>query len=542
MNNSVINDVFIQLKDCYGDRYFEKLKKLEYLDVNSYVIKSLIKLIDENINNNELAIILDIFLELKYLNKFSEKDLSCLNEKIVYIFNKSKNENIAYYLLGYVINNKLDYDKKRFKEDFIAIDEEYKLGNIISEYVIEDKPHKEEAIMSLVGGFDSGELEFNNVSLNIFKVCEVIRATLNNDIYKKKLNDTLYNILNICDKSTNGIDNILEFIIAIYQDKTFRNQDVIIKMNEFINKSTSIYLEKLYIDICSSYKINRINCENKYIDNAARGTVANQDLDILNGYLNRTIKTNKKVNLDLKYGYDAYEVIKHAEINIDEKIDLEVLIKKLKIQYYEENNLNSQVAGYSFKLRKYNKASIIINKNYEGTYERNRFTIAHEIGHIFSKSKNKDFSTDYIFKKTQCDLNEREANNFAGELLLPKPIVDEFNKKDITYERIEKLAQKYEVSIEMACNRIVKASEGLFIFIVMYDNKIEYIIKSKGYYNKDNKLNDNKLNEFEEYLKDIYNIQRNKYYKDFNYKVDVEIKGIYKYIIINDKNSNYRFY
>ena len=62
MNNSVINDVFIQLKDCYGDRYFEKLKKLEYLDVNSYVIKSLIKLIDENINNNELAIILDIFL------------------------------------------------------------------------------------------------------------------------------------------------------------------------------------------------------------------------------------------------------------------------------------------------------------------------------------------------------------------------------------------------------------------------------------------------------------------------------------------------
>ena len=306
MNNSVINDVFIQLKDCYGDRYFEKLKKLEYLDVNSYVIKSLIKLIDENINNNELAIILDIFLELKYLNKFSEKDLSCLNEKIVYIFNKSKNENIAYYLLGYVINNKLDYDKKRFKEDFIAIDEEYKLGNIISEYVIEDKPHKEEAIMSWVGGFDSGELEFNNVSLNIFKVCEVIRATLNNDIYKKKLNDTLYNILNICDKSTNGIDNILEFIIAIYQDKTFRNQDVIIKMNEFINKSTSIYLEKLYIDICSSYKINRINCENKYIDNAARGTVANQDLDILNGYLNRTIKTNKKVNLDLKYGYDAY--------------------------------------------------------------------------------------------------------------------------------------------------------------------------------------------------------------------------------------------
>lgn len=137
--------------------------------------------------------------------------------------------------------------------------EEYKLGNIISEYVIEDKPHKEEAIMSLVGGFDSGELEFNNVPLNIFKVCEVIRATLNNDIYKKKLNDTLYNILNICDKSTNGIDNILEFIIAIYQDKTFRNQDVIIKMNEFINKSTSIYLEKLYIDICSSYKINRIN-------------------------------------------------------------------------------------------------------------------------------------------------------------------------------------------------------------------------------------------------------------------------------------------
>lgn len=537
MNNSVINEIFIQLRDCYRDEYLKKLNELKHLDIDYCVAKDeIISLIDENINNNELAIIIDIFLELKYLNKFSEKELSCLNEKIVYIFNKSKNENIAYYLLGYVINNKLKYDKKRFEQDFMAISEESKLGNGISKFIIDDIPNKETAIISWVGGFDSDELKFKNVAINIFRVCEVIRSNLNNDIYKKKLNDTLYNILNQCDQWTVGIDNILEFIIGIYQDKTFRNQDVIKKMNEFISRSNSIYLEKLYIDICSSYKINRINCENKYIDNAARGIVANQDLDVLNDYLNKTIKTNKKADLNLKHGFNAYEVIRHTKIDISEKIDLDALIKKLKIQYYEEDNLNLEVAGYSFKIRKYNKASIIINKNYEGTHERKRFTIAHEIGHICSHTENKDFSSDYIFKKTQYNVSERNADKFASELLLPKPIVDEFNKKDVTYERIEKLAQKYEVSIEMACNRIVTASEGSFIFIVMCDNKEKYTVASEGYCGKDSRLD-----EFKEYLKDISNTQRNKYYKNFNYKVDIEIKGRYKYIIINDKNSNYRF-
>lgn len=84
---------------------------------------------------------------------------------------------------------------------------------------------------------------------------------------------------------------------------------------------------------------------------------------------------------------------------------------------------------------------------------RNRFTIAHEIGHcclhILSESGyNLAFrtdATDYDNKK------EREANIFAGELLIPKSLVDKvYNQINIV--RVEDMAELFEVS-----NSVMKA-------------------------------------------------------------------------------------
>ncbi|MGL5647919.1 MAG: ImmA/IrrE family metallo-endopeptidase [Clostridium sp.] len=529
-----MSDIFIELKKSFGDKYFEKLKQLKDIRATNNILKDeVINLINENLNKNELTIVIDIFLELKFLNKFSNDDLINLNEKIVCIFNETKNENVAYYLLGYVINNKLNYDEKRFERKFKKVNEEYKLGNEISQLIINNDDEKELAIMSWVGAHNPDELRIGDISINIFSVAENIRFNLNNDFYKKKLNDTLYNILNKCDKSIVGTDNILEFIIAIYQDSTFRNQDIVKKMQKLVSVSTSNYLEKLYIDIWETNRFNRLSDGSKYIDNAARGKLSQLDLDILNDYLNKTIKTNKKVNtINLKHGYSANDIINFTKININEKIDLEFLVRKLKIQYYEEENLNSNISGYSFKIKKYNKASIVMNNNYKGTKERRRFTLAHEIGHICTKIEGKGFSNDYIFKKTQNTKNEKESDVFAGELLLPQQVVDKFNDIDINYDRIENLAKKYEVSIEMACNRVVKSAKGSFAFILLYKNNEQYTMKSEGYCGAQKKLE-----EFTECVKEISTNHRKLYNKTFNYIVDVEIRGNYKYVLVNDRYS-----
>lgn len=94
---------------------------------------------------------------------------------------------------------------------------------------------------------------------------------------------------------------------------------------------------------------------------------------------------------------------------------------------------------------------IYVNDNYSGT--RNLFTIAHEIGHyIINLKKNINIDKNRFDNKreyTEEELKEeREANDFAAELLMPK---EEFKKNFINYEgNLTKLADYFGVS-RVAC-------------------------------------------------------------------------------------------
>ncbi|MFM7620434.1 MAG: ImmA/IrrE family metallo-endopeptidase [Alphaproteobacteria bacterium] len=62
--------------------------------------------------------------------------------------------------------------------------------------------------------------------------------------------------------------------------------------------------------------------------------------------------------------------------------------------------------------------TIFINENYPGS--RNLFTVAHEIGHYILHEGTRNRFDQYN-KYTSDELTiEKEANNFAGELLMPK--------------------------------------------------------------------------------------------------------------------------
>ncbi|RZK48095.1 MAG: ImmA/IrrE family metallo-endopeptidase [Pedobacter sp.] len=116
-----------------------------------------------------------------------------------------------------------------------------------------------------------------------------------------------------------------------------------------------------------------------------------------------------------------------------------------------------------------NKATIGFNT--ENSRVRQRFTIAHELGHFMQhvKSNNKDelfVDKDFIVKfrsdKTYSAkevTQEREANAFAAALLMPRQfILDEMKepkyKKLHETKLIEELAKVFEVSVPAMTYRL----------------------------------------------------------------------------------------
>lgn len=86
---------------------------------------------------------------------------------------------------------------------------------------------------------------------------------------------------------------------------------------------------------------------------------------------------------------------------------------------------------------------IILINPANSTLERNRFTIAHEIGHIYLQHVS-----------TNNKLIEKEANMFASRILMPMFLIKELN---IT--SAEELAKISQVSIEAATWRMKRYNE-----------------------------------------------------------------------------------
>lgn len=110
-------------------------------------------------------------------------------------------------------------------------------------------------------------------------------------------------------------------------------------------------------------------------------------------------------------------------------------------------------------LRKNGTAVIGINS--DESYVRQRFSIAHELGHYFLH-ESKDVFVDYRDNKTNIvrTPKEKEANTFAAALLMPRSkIINDakkvFKNNSVCEEDIEKLAKKYEVSKDAMTYRLL---------------------------------------------------------------------------------------
>lgn len=503
-----------QLEELYQDISFKE-------DVQ--IANDLINLIKNRLNDIEFIIAFDILLKLKSKKYFTTESIDKLNICIITELDIISDNEIRLYAIGYIIqNNLIDMFKVQDKEWQSYIETrtgEIQLANDIVDKIKNIQPISSRAIKVWI--------QTMNNDMNIFKIGEVVRRELSSESDILNLNLIIKEILNNFAEQDN-VELLLEFIFSLYQDDKFvdiKNLEII---NLHMSKNKSKFLENMFIEITSRFKFNRI-MNSVYrastFQTVARGKASKSDFVMLNNYLNRTIKISKKLKLiDMKYSYKAEEIIKMLKIPTDSKIDLNFIMKKLQIQYYEDN-FDEDILGYSFRLQNYNKASIILNKRINSTEERRRFTIAHEIGHICCKEEKEISSHDNLYNIHSLNMLESSANEFASLLLIPTSFLENNIKEDITMNDVIEIAKRFGVSIEATAIRLVKWVRGSFSFTLYKNNECKYII------NSDYVTKSQVKEEVYDFILETNNDVKGKYIEGV--KIDIKILNNFKYVMIN---------
>lgn len=125
------------------------------------------------------------------------------------------------------------------------------------------------------------------------------------------------------------------------------------------------------------------------------------------------------------------------------------IAKKLGIKV----NAATLPAHISGEIKEDDDGIVTIRVNRHDVKTRQRFTIAHEIAHFLLHRHllHTGITDDVLYRSNQSDAIEKEANNLASDILMPKKIVqsliikfsDEF-KDDVLYEKV---AEELGVSI-----------------------------------------------------------------------------------------------
>lgn len=136
-------------------------------------------------------------------------------------------------------------------------------------------------------------------------------------------------------------------------------------------------------------------------------------------------------------------------------VDVAAIAKSLGIEVQQATG-EDDISGFLYRDRSHDIAIIGVNSDHSST--RQNFTTAHELGHFLLH----DFDEVHIDRQFKVwlrseassegtDVEEKEANLFAAELLMPADFlskdIEEIGTIDLEDEEvIKELAQQYEVS------------------------------------------------------------------------------------------------
>ena len=127
---------------------------------------------------------------------------------------------------------------------------------------------------------------------------------------------------------------------------------------------------------------------------------------------------------------------------------------------------------------------LIIISNSIGNQDRKRFTLAHELGHLriphHQSEKYECFYWDIAEEGKTKNEQEREANEFAAELLMPMSwFAKDAENEDLTAEAIQKLADKYHSSFTSTALKAPQFMYGICGTILLKNGAVDYFARSE---------------------------------------------------------------
>ena len=149
-------------------------------------------------------------------------------------------------------------------------------------------------------------------------------------------------------------------------------------------------------------------------------------------------------------------------------VPVERIVRSRGVSVRKQSNTSSDISGFLFR----QEDNVVIGVNAFHPQVRQRFTIAHELGHFLLHAPISDkIHIDRVFEvkfrddlsSQGIDTDEREANLFAAELLMPQHLikrdiadVDEMDLVDDDF--LKDLARRYGVSTQAMLFRLANLS------------------------------------------------------------------------------------
>jgi Zn-dependent peptidase ImmA (M78 family) len=152
----------------------------------------------------------------------------------------------------------------------------------------------------------------------------------------------------------------------------------------------------------------------------------------------------------------AIEDILQKTSSVRGNVDLISLSKELGLAVKYAPFLDA-AKGVSGVIKYSDPPTIYIKKSLN--MERQRFTLAHEIGHyVLHKKEGVDFRVDNLDYSEEDTIQETEANYFAGVLLLPRNILLKAKENGLSKGAIAKIFGVSETVVDVRLRWVMKNS------------------------------------------------------------------------------------
>lgn len=174
----------------------------------------------------------------------------------------------------------------------------------------------------------------------------------------------------------------------------------------------------------------------------------------------------------------------HVKYKLSLPVDLDRLAKKYATLTY--TSIPFRIDGVSADLKVTGKRPRIF-VNADMPKKRQRFTLAHEIGHVVIPWHTGTIFDFTMISESACTIDywvmEQEANAFATELLMPTDWINGLveENEDTISSLHRKIVKTADVSYIAACLRLIQFLPNGYVFVAVdHSDQVQYSGKSKG--------------------------------------------------------------